>query len=96
MERQKNTEVQEACKLIHKWNEFFLGGRDPPVGPPGLVVAVATVKRYLERERADGKPIRELEVAEHLLATREGIRWVLPFVLSAESMEASRRRTTPG
>jgi hypothetical protein len=50
----------------------------------------------LEREKAEGKPIRELEIAEHLLMTREGIRWVMPFVLSAELMEKSRRRKTHG
>ena len=26
----------------------------------------------MEREKAEGKPIRELEIAEHLLMTREG------------------------
>lgn len=50
----------------------------------------------MEREKAEGKPIRELEIAEHRLMTREGIRWVMPFVLSAGSMEKSRRRKTHG
>jgi len=45
-----------------------------------------------QREKADGKPIHELEIAENLLTTCKGIRWVMPFELSAESMEASKRR----
>lgn len=87
-------EVQEACKLIRHWNESFLSRTDLTPQAHGLVEAVAALKRYLEREKCDGKPIHELDVAEHLLATREGIHGIMPFVLSAESMEAWKRRRT--
>ncbi len=96
MEQQSSTQIQEACRLIRLWDEFFREGHDPAASPEGLVNAVAIVKRYLESDRADGKPIHELRVAEHLLTTREGVRWVMPFVLAAESKEASKRPTAIG
>jgi hypothetical protein len=61
-----------------------------------LSEAVTVLKRYLENAKCDGKPIHELAISEHLLMTREGVRWVMPFVLSAESMEASKRRKAMG
>ena len=60
--------------------------------PGCLPGAVQEVKRYLEKENGDGQSITELEIAEHLLMTREGVRWVMPFVMSAESLEESHRR----
>ena len=86
-------EIVEACQTVHVWAELFAPGATGRSVPGNLLIAVATVKRYLENAKADGKPIRELEIAEHLLTTREGVRWVMPFVLSAESIEASKRRT---
>jgi hypothetical protein len=84
--------IDDACKTVHRWNDLLEPGATGRSVPGGLPEAVAEIKCYLEREKADGKPIRELEIAEHLLMTREGIRWVMPFVLSAESMEKTRRR----
>ena len=85
-------QIQDACKLIRQWNTLFLATAAPPNAAQDLLDAVATLKRYLERAKGDGKPIRELEVDEYLLATREGVQWVMPFVLSAEAMEGSKRR----
>jgi hypothetical protein len=85
-------DIVEACKTVRVWSELFAPGASGRSVPGNLLTAVATVKHYLENAKADGKPIRELEIAEHLLMTREGVRWVMPFVLSAESMEAARRR----
>ena len=85
-------DIAEACKTVHRWAELFASNAPDGTDPGNLPEAVAEVKRYLEREKADGKPIRELQIAEHLLVTREAAQWVIPFVLSAESMEASKRR----
>jgi hypothetical protein len=85
-------EIAVACKTIRAWNDFFLMKSASAAAPDGLPEAVFEVKRYLENTRADGKPIRELDVATDLLYTPEAIRWVMPFVFSAESLEASRRR----
>jgi hypothetical protein len=87
--------IDDACKTVRAWAELFSNGQSRST-PAGLPEAVAIIKGYLERDRADRNPIRELEIAEHLLATREGIRWVMPFVLSAESMEAAKRRKAHG
>lgn len=84
---QQNNDIQDACRVIRHWNEVFADSKGPVEPPDGLVEAVATLKRYLEGEKADGRPIRELEVADYLLTTPEGVRWVMPFVLSAESRE---------
>ena len=87
----QHIEIQAACKLIRQWNDAFVALESPDLPATGLVEAVADLKRYLELKEGDGKPIRELEVAEHLLVTREGVRWVMPFVISAESTEAHQR-----
>lgn len=82
--------IAEACKTVRLWLELFLTKATSQKHPGELVEFVAVVKAYLEREKVDGKPIRELEISEHLLAPREGVRWVMPFALSAESIETSK------
>ena len=90
--RKSRVNIVDACKTVHMWAELLEPGAAGRNAPGSLVDAVAEVRRYLENAKADGKAIHELVVAEHLLTTREGVRWVMPFVLSAESMEASKRR----
>lgn len=92
----EHIDIQAACKLIRQWNDAFVALESPDLPTAGLVDAVADLKRYLELNKGDGKPMRELEVAEHLLATREGVRWVMPFVISAESTAAQQRRKAFG
>ncbi len=82
-------EISAACKTIRAWGELLRRDADGRRGPQSLSGAVEEVRRYLELV-ADGKPIVELAVGEHLLSTPEGIRWVMPFVISAECMEAVR------
>jgi len=88
--------VAEACRIVHQWQELFSPSASGRSVPGNLVDAVAVIKAYLEGERADGKAIGELEIAEALLMTRQGVRWVMPFVLSAEAMETSKRRKAKG
>jgi len=85
-------DIAEACRTVHQWQEVFAPGVTASSVPQSLSEAVAVLKQYLENAKCDGKPIRELAISEHLLMTREGVRWVIPFVLSAESMEASKLR----
>ncbi len=85
-------DIATACKTVHDWADVFYPDGKPHSTPASLVDAVAVIKAYLEREKADGKPITELEIVQHMLMTREGIRWVMPFAISAESMEAKKRR----
>jgi urease gamma subunit len=80
--------IDDACKTVHQWAELLRPGATGRSVPGDLPEAVATIKAYLERERTDGKPIQELVIADELLMTREGVRWVMPFVLSAEKMLA--------
>ena len=82
-------DILDACQTVRAWAEVFSSVQTHST-PSNRPQAVAVVKAYLEREKADGKAICELEIGEHLLMTREGMRWVLPFVLSAESMETSK------
>ena len=84
--------IDDACKAVHRWAQLLsLASRGGGV-PGGLPEAVATIKAYLERESADGKPIIELELTEDQLMSREGIPWIMPLVLSVESMETAKRR----
>ena len=85
-------EISEACKTVHQWHDVFTPGSTAALRPGSLPAAVATLKDYLERAKADGKAIHELQIADHLLMTREGVQWVMPFVLSAESMESAKLR----
>jgi hypothetical protein len=87
--------IDAACDLLRRCNESCLARGPFRCGVDALSAAATTLKSYLEAARSDGKPILELDIASHLLATPEGMRWVMPFVLSAESMEASRRRSKP-
>lgn len=88
-------DIDDACETVHAWHELFSISQSRST-PANLPEAVLVIKAYLERERADGMPIQELDLAEPLLMTRKGVRWVMPFVLSAESMAASKRRKSRG
>ena len=85
-------DILQACRTLRHCNECFAMRRPPTLGDAAAADALLTLKLYLERMKADGKPIRELEVAPPLLYTREGMQWVMPFVLSAEAMLAHERR----
>ena len=89
-------DIDDACKTVHRWAELLSPSSRAGSIPGGLPEAVAVIKAYLEREKADGKPIKELEIADDLPKTREGIRWVMPFALSAESMENAKLRKALG
>ncbi len=85
-------DITTACRALRQCNDAFVMHKKPTVDAKAAALSVATLKEYLERTRADGKPIRELDVTEDLLWTPEGIRWVMPFVFSAEGMLANERR----
>ena len=84
-------DIGEACKIVCQWDNLFVTGKTAPVKPSQLVLAVAELKRYLE-EWQDGMQIPELEIADHLLLTPEGVRRVMQFVARAESIEYTARR----
>jgi hypothetical protein len=88
-------DIARACQTIRQCNEGFSTG-DATERAEGVVDAVRFVKSYLESVKADGKPIRDLEISESLLLTPEGMRWVMPFVLDAESLAASEKRSPHG
>lgn len=85
-------DIAEACKTIRQANEFFISQGSITFDAMPLPKAVVVLRAYLENTRADGKCIQELLVADASLLTHTGIRSVMPFVLSAESLEASKRR----
>jgi hypothetical protein len=78
-------DIVEACKTVREWDELFASGWTGRNAPCALQDAVVELRRYFETARGDGEPIRELKLAKHLLMTREGVRRVMPFVLSAEA-----------
>lgn len=88
-------DIATACSAIRQCNDAFVMQRNPTIDAKAAALSVATLKQFLERVRADGKPIRELDIAEVLLWTPEGMRWVMPFVTSAEGMLAYERRKQP-
>jgi alcohol dehydrogenase class IV len=85
-------DILQACRTLRHCNEAFAMRQNPSLSDGDAVRAVQSLKHFLERARADGKPIPELEIAPPLLYTREGMQWVMPFVLSAEAMLAHERR----
>ena len=85
-------DIGHACKTIRAWNDLLNPDATRRSVPGGLPEAVAELKRYLERARGDGKPIVELSIPEPYLTSPEGLRCVMPFVLSAESNEAHALR----
>ena len=82
-------DIAYACKTIRAWNDLLNPDATRRSVPGALPEAVAELKRYLERARSDGKPILELSIPEPFLTSPEGVRRVMPFVLSAESMEVN-------
>jgi hypothetical protein len=89
--RERRMDIFLACTTIRAWSDQLARHAPAPIAPGNLPDAVAELKRYLEHAKCDGKPIRALESAEFLLATREGVGSVMPFVQSAEAMEAWKR-----
>ncbi len=91
-------DIAYACKTIRAWNDLLNPDATRRNVPGNLPDAVAELKRYLERARGDGRPIFELSIPEPLLTSSESLRGVMPYVLSAESIEAhallARRRVT--
>lgn len=81
-------DIVEACRMIRQCHEAFRAVREPPDRAATVAKAVQVLKTYLQMVRADGKRIHELEFAEHLVFTPEGMRWVEPFLLSAEAIVA--------
>ncbi len=84
-------DIGDACKIICQWDNLFTTGKTAPVQPNQLMLAVATLKRYLE-ERQEGVPIPELAIADHVLLTPDGVRRVMQFVARAESIDYAARR----
>jgi hypothetical protein len=84
-------DIAAACKIIRKCNDTYLA-RDANVEAASVVVALHVLKDYLENVRADGKPIHELDLALPELITPEEVLRVMPYVFSAESREAFKRR----
>jgi hypothetical protein len=83
--------IDEACKTLRQANDAFVL-RNALQSTQGIAEAVYVLKSYLENARADGKPLDELLIPESALLTPAGLRWVMTYVTSAESLEASRRR----
>ncbi len=81
-------DIVEACKTIRECNSALSSGQPITVSETELGDAVGTIKRFLELARTDGKLIHELDLADYFLRTPEGIRWVMPFVSSAQEILA--------
>ena len=88
-------DIDASCRVVRQCNDAFIYGKSFEGSSGSVVEAVWIVKRYLEGVRADGKPIRELEMPDSLLCTPEGMRRAMPFVLSVESMRGWSRRVSP-
>jgi hypothetical protein len=89
-------DISSACKTVRAWGDLLRRDAEGRREPESLSSAVGEIRRYLELAVADGRPLVELAVGEHLLSTPEGIRWVMPFVLSAEGIEAGKIQVAAG
>lgn len=88
-------DITEACMTLRACEAAFGEGREPKVMPFELELAVHAIKRFLEAERPDACPIRELEIDEQLLFTRVGVHYVMPFVRDVERRLQARHATSP-
>jgi hypothetical protein len=88
--------ISDACQTIRAWNDVFNPTATQRTVPGDLQDGVLELKRFLEDAKGDGEPIAELQIAEHLLATRSALKWVMPYVVTAEAMQGSGRQTGYG
>ncbi len=85
-------DIFKACQAIRQCNDSFVLGLPMGGSYSEVVEAVWVLKAFLERVRGDGRPIRELALTDYLLCTPEGMKQVMPFVFSAESIAAISKR----
>ena len=85
-------DIDQACKIIRRTNDSFLTEGTPGDASQDVPEAVATIRNWLEGVRGDGKCIEELVISPSLLLTPAGIRWVMNYVTSAETLAAQARR----
>ena len=78
-------DIQEACRTLRVCNEAFAERRQPYVRSAVAAKAVQVLKSHLQAVRADGRRIRELELAERVMFTPEGITGVMAYVLLAQT-----------
>jgi hypothetical protein len=88
-------DIVEACAAIRDSARAVNSGQRIPLSDAELCEAVFGIKRFLELARMDGQLIHELEIADYLLCTPQGIRWVMPFVTRAEEVLAASARALP-
>lgn len=86
-------DIRTACRTVCQWRDLLSLAPTAQPSPASLSEAVAVIKAYLEHARE--QQIRELEISDEMLMTRQGVRWVMPFALSAESIEAGKRASQP-
>ena len=82
-------DIVEACAAIRYCDAAINSGQQIPFSQAELCEAVGAIKRFLELARTDGKLIHELEIADYLLRTPQGVRWIMPFVTSAQEVLAA-------
>ena len=85
-------DIAKACRTLRQCNDSYVLGSAMPGTCSEVAEAVRVLNAFLERARGDGKPIRELGLADALLCTPDGMRLVMPFVFSAESIAAVSKR----
>lgn len=89
-------DITQACKTIRHCNDRYCSRLTPTVDNADALEAVLTLQRYLQQVRGDGKTIHELQLEERFLCSPQGMRSVMPFLLSAESLLATERRKQSG
>ncbi len=82
-------DIVEACAAIRDSDTAINSGQPIPFSEAELCEAVGAIKRFLELARTDGKLIHELEIADYFLCTPQSIRWIMPFVTSAQKVLAA-------
>jgi hypothetical protein len=85
-------DIDQACRTIRRANDSFLVDGIPGDAAVDVPEAVAVLRNWLEGVRGDGKRIEELMISPSLLVTPAGIRWVMNYVTSAETLAAAARR----
>ncbi|HEY9023261.1 MAG TPA: hypothetical protein VIP05_03095 [Burkholderiaceae bacterium] len=73
-----------ACTIVRECQAAFQDGKRPRPSPAELLLAVRSIRNFLESARPDARPIAQLQVDEGLLYTRTGVDYVMPFVENVE------------
>lgn len=85
-------DIAQACETL--WKALSTIRQGAPLRPTAeWREALTSLKAFMEAKTK--RPIDALTISDELLATRQGLRYVMPYLLAAEA-EVARAPAEPG